>query len=96
MNLNLNYSEHIKYGRNKNKHYAHGCNILNNNIEKLFAREFACKLDFVGNGFGLDNITDKYAGKECNYRHKHAVAYEIEHIKECESCDSDMPKHTEA
>ena len=79
--LYLKYSECVKNRRYEDENDAYRCNVLYNYLKKSLLFELGIKLNLFDNCFRLNYITYKDAGKESNYRHKHAVAYEIEEVK---------------
>lgn len=71
--LNADYSECVKNGAYKNCKNENGCNPFDHNIIEFLFLEFAVKLNFIGNGFGLDCKADHNAGKQADNGKKNAV-----------------------
>ena len=85
MLLNLDKSNAFQYRENEDCKDAKGSDIFYHYNVELFAFEVSADIHFLNNFLGLENISNKQAGDECDDRHNHAVGDKVKHFKEVES-----------
>ena len=90
MRLKCDYSECAEDGGNKDEDNADWCNIFDNRRENPLPLEFSVELDLFDNCLRLDDVANKYAGEECNYRHNNAVACKIKYSENIKICNFNM------
>ena len=88
--LNLDNSEALKNGENKNCNDEYRCYIFYNNCKECFPLEFSTLLNFFNERLRLDNVADKNTGEKSNDGHNHAVADKVKEIKELEADDCEV------